>query len=76
MAPEIMQLQKYDAKVRLFVSIYHIGHSYTISCLKSSLLHRQISGVLVLYYFNLWQAEPLLQETAKFRFCISSFENI
>jgi hypothetical protein len=53
MAPEIMQLQKYDAKVTFTVmrSLDDMFMKYLLLTLIS--IHRQISGVLVPFYFSL-----------------------
>lgn len=71
MAPEIMQMQKYDAKVIVTTHLKtSLLSSHTWNCcpLTLILICRQISGVSVLFYFSSLLGKLHSMETIKSRF--------
>lgn len=72
MAPEIMQLQKYDAKVMVISHTRQDSSCLSALCLKLlpsnlTLIRRQIFGVLVLFYFSSLLGKLHSLETIKYK---------
>lgn len=74
MAPEIMQLKKYDAKViSLYLNSDYVNLLETYACNSPSSpnLNRLIYGALVQYYINLLLEKPHSTETIKYRYQVT-----
>lgn len=78
MAPEIMQLQKYDAKVIFIFYCVDSISAYSPVCFNLRSKNRRIYGVLVQYYFNWLPGKHHSLELTRYRSdCLScTFFNV